>query len=226
MRTPKLALILATANLLAASVAVTAAAQDSASKDATRAATAATAPTLPHDIHDGLTVQADVYTDRGRSKQKFGKADPFAVGVLPVEVTFRNSTDQPLRVDISTIQLEVRLRSGGRQDLDWLAAEDVAALIAHPAGAGAPSSRPRIGPLPIPSGDKKADKLAEILKPLTLNADTIPPMGSIRGFVYFNVSNDIGLADDAVLYIPDVVMLPTKKALMFYEVQLGKSSPN
>jgi len=206
-------------------VTVTSANQDSTAKD-TKGTAAANSAALPHDAHDGLTIQADVYTDRARSKQKFGKADPFAVGVLPVEVTFRNATDKPLRVDINTIQLEVRLRNGGRQDLDWLAAEDVAALIAHPAGAGAPSSRPRIGPLPIPSGDKKADKLAEILKPLTLNADTIPPMGSVRGFVYFNVSNDIGLADDAVLYIPDVVTLPTKKALMFYEVQLGKSAQN
>ena len=76
--------------------------------------------------------------------------------------------------------------------------------------------------MPIPSGDKKADKLAEMLKPLTLDADTIAPMGAVHGFVYFNVSNDIGLADDATLYIPDAVLLPSKKALMFFEVPLGK----
>jgi hypothetical protein len=175
---------------------------------------------LPHDSHDGLTIQADPFTDRARSKEKFGKADPYAVGILPVEVTLRNESNNLIRVDINTIQLEVRLQSGGRQDLDWLSAEDVAALIAHPAGAGAPS-RPRIAGLPIPSGDKKVDKLAEILKPLTLNADTVPPKGAVHGFVYFNMSHEMNLTDGAVLYVPDAVILPSRKTLMFFEVPLA-----
>jgi hypothetical protein len=183
----------------------------------------APAAALPHDSHDGLTIQADPYTDRARSKEKFGKADPYAVGILPVEVTLRNETSNPIRVDINTIQLEVRLQSGGRQDLDWLSAEDVAALIAHPGGAGAPS-RPRIAGLPIPSGDKKVDKMAEILKPMTLDADTVPPKGAVHGFVYFNVSHEMTLADSAVLYVPDAVMLPSRKTLMFFEVPLGPPS--
>jgi len=221
MKNFRLALALAGACISFASLALTAEAQNPGAKDA-KSAVAADAPVLPHDTHDGLTIQADPYTDHARAKQKFGgKADPLSVGILPVEVTLRNATDKPIRVDINTIQLEVRLRNGGRQDLDWISAEDVAALIAHPAGAGAPS-RPRVPGLPIPSGDKKADKLAEILKPLTLDADTISPMGTVHGFVYFNVSNDIGLADDATLYIPDAVMLPSKKALMFFEVPLGR----
>jgi hypothetical protein len=220
MKDLRLALALAIACISLASLALAAATQNTGAKDAKSVAT--DTPALPHDTHDGLTIEADAYTDHARAKQKFGgKADPLSVGILPVEVTLRNATDKPIRVDINTIQLEVRLRNGGRQDLDWISAEDVAALIAHPAGAGGPS-RPRVPGLPIPSGDKKADKLAEILKPLTLNADTISPMGAVHGFVYFNVSNDIGLADDATLYIPDAVLLPSKKALMFFEVPLGK----
>ena len=199
-----------------------ASAQDPGAKVAP--ASGAAGPALPHDSHDGLTIQADAYTDRGRSKEKFGKADPYAVGILPVEVTLRNESNNLIRVDINTIQLEVRLQSGGRQDLDWLAAEDVAALIAHPAGAGAPS-RPKIAGLPIPSGDKKVDKLAEILKPLTLNADTIPPKGTLHGFVYFNVSHEMSLTDSAVLYVPDAVILPSRKTLMFFEVPLGPAAP-
>jgi hypothetical protein len=192
-----------------------ASAQNSGAKTAQAAA-----PALPHDSHDGLTILADPFTDHTRSKEKFGKADPYAVGILPVEVTLRNESSNLIRVDINTIQLEVRLPSGGRQDLDWLSAEDVAALIAHPAGAGAPS-RPRIAGLPIPSGDKKVDKLAEILKPLTLDADTISPKGAVHGFVYFNVSHEMSLADGALLYVPDAVILPSRKTLMFFEVPLG-----
>jgi hypothetical protein len=218
MRTQRLAL--AILGIVFASIPGSAAAQNSTTKDA-KAGTAANAPVLPHDTHDGLTIQADAYTERNRSKEKFGKADPFAAGILAVELTLRNATDKPIRVDINTIQLEVHLRSGGRQDLDWLAAEDVAALIAHPAGASGPS-RPRMPGLPIPTGDKKVDKLAEILKPLTLNADTVPPMGAVHGFIYFNVNSEMGLADNAVLYVPDAVLLPSKKALMFFEVLLGQ----
>jgi hypothetical protein len=187
----------------------------------TQAAQAAPATSvLPHDTHDGLTIQADPYTDRARCKDKFGKADPFPVGILPIEVTLRNDGPNLIRVDINTIQLQVNLRNGSHQDIDWLAAEDVAALIAHPAGAGAPS-RPKIAGLPIPSGDKKVDKLSEILKPLTLDADTIAPRASVHGFVYFNVNHDMNLADSAVLYVPDAVILPSKKVLMFFEVSLA-----
>ncbi len=154
MKNFKLALALAGACISFASLAITAEAQNPGAKDA-KSAVAADAPVLPHDTHDGLTIQADAYTDHARAKQKFGgKADPLSVGILPVEVTLRNATDKPIRVDINTIQLEVRLRNGGRQDLDWISAEDVAALIAHPAGAGAPS-RPRV---PGPADTKRRQK--------------------------------------------------------------------
>ena len=89
-------------------------------QQATPDATAA----LPHDNHDGLTILADPYVDKARSKEKFGKANPLEVGVLPVEVFLRNETDHPIQVNINTIQLEVHLRSGKRQDIDWLSPED------------------------------------------------------------------------------------------------------
>ncbi len=77
----------------------------------------------------------------------------------------------------------------GRQEIDWLPPEDVAGLVAHPGGV-TPSNRPRIAGIPLPSGDKKTDKLAEILRPLTLDADVVPPMGALHGFLYFNVNNE------------------------------------
>jgi hypothetical protein len=185
-------------------------------QQATPDATAA----LPHDNHDGLTILADPYVDKARSKEKFGKANPLEVGILPIEVFLRNETDRPIQVNINTIQLEVHLRSGKRQDIDWLSSEDVAGLIAHPGGA-APSQR-RVAGIPLPTGDKKAEKLAEILRPLTLDSDTVAPMGSLHGFLYFNVNHDPSLASTSVLYVPDVVVIPTKKTLMFFEVPLGK----
>ena len=192
-----------------------------ATKD--KQATADPALALPHDHHDGLTVLADPYTDKARGKEKFGKANPLDAGILPVEIFLRNETNEPIHVDINTIQLEVQLRRGGRQEIDWLPPEDVAGLVAHPGGV-TPSNQKRIAGIPLPSGDKKTDKLAEILRPLTLDADVVPPMGALHGFLYFNVNNEMSLADTAVLYVPDATVIASKKALMFYEVRFGKAA--
>src|SRR5579872_1230740 len=64
--------------------------------------------TLVHDRHDGLDVSADPYIDAERTKKKFGKADPLPAGILAVEVFLRNELDQPIRIDLSTVQLDIR----------------------------------------------------------------------------------------------------------------------
>lgn len=178
-------------------------------------------PALAHDRHDGLDVSADPYTDGERAKKKFGKADPIPAGILPVEVFLRNELDDPIKIDLSTIQLEVRPPEGQRQDIDSLPPVDVARLIAHPEGAGAGSGRrfPQIG---LPNfGDKKTDSMADILRPLSLDADVVPPASTIHGFLYFDMNHQISLARNASLYIPDAMLIPSNKALMFFEVSLA-----
>lgn len=181
-----------------------------------------TAPApLPHDQHSGLTVSVDPYTEAARTKDKFGKANPHDVGVLPVEVFLRNDSDQPMRVNLETVQLEVTLRNGVRQEVDWLRPEEVAKLIAHPSGAADPHQK-RL-PLPIKIGDKNVEKLANVLRPLTLDADVIPPKGTIHGFLYFDVSHEFAIASRSSLYVPDVSIAPGNEPLVFFEVPLRKA---
>jgi hypothetical protein len=178
---------------------------------------------LPHDTHEGLSVSADAYTDVARAKEKFGKASPIPVGILPVEVFLRNETNQPMRVDLSAIQLTVQPPGGRRQDIDSVPVQEVASTVAHPKGPSAPQSRR----FPIGIGsvtDSKTDKMLEVLRPLSLDADAVPPMGVIHGFLFFDLDRDLSLASEASLYVPDVSMVPSQKALMFFEVALGKSS--
>jgi len=178
---------------------------------------------LPQDQHDGLTVSAKPYTDVELAKEKFGKANPMAVGILPVEVFLHNETLEPVRVDVSTIQLSVNFPSGKHQDLDWLSAKEVASVVAHPNGPPAPQSRR----FPIGIGsisDKKTDKMLETIGPLALDADVVPPTATIHGFLFFDVGGRFTLAQDASLYVPDVTSVPSNKPLMFFEVPLGKSS--
>ena len=177
--------------------------------------------TLAHDQHEGMSVSADPYTDAERAKKKFGKADPLPVGILPVEVFLRNELDQPIRIDLSSVQLEVRPPEGTRQEIDSLSSEEVAKTIVHPEGPPGPTTR-RFPPIGIPSGgnDKKVESMKEALHPLALDADVVPPMGMIHGFLFFNLNHDISLATHSSLYIPNATVVPSNKALMFFEVSL------
>lgn len=176
---------------------------------------------LAHDHHDGLNVSADPYTDSERAKKKFGKADPLPAGILPIEVFVRNELDQPIRIDLSTVQLEVRPPEGNHQEVVLLSTEEVAKAIVHPEGPPAPSTR-RFPPIGIPAGgrDKKVESMMEALQPLTLDADVVPPMGTIHGFMYFNMGRNMSLAANSSLYIPDAMIVPSNKPLMFFEVSL------
>jgi hypothetical protein len=176
---------------------------------------------LPQDRHDGMSITADPYVDPARARVKFGRANPLEAGILPLEVFLRNETVQPIRVTLDTIQLEVRLPDGSRQDVDWLRPVEVAYLIAHQGGPADPTLRRLPLPIPLPGQDKKTEKLAEILRPLALDADIVPPMGIIHGFLYFNLSHDMTLVPTASLYLPDAVVIPTAKSLMFFEIPLG-----
>jgi hypothetical protein len=184
---------------------------------------AAKAPApLPSDQHSGLTVSVDPYTEAARTKDKFGKANPHDVGILPVEVFLRNDSDQPMRVNLETVQLEVTLKNGVRQEVDWLRAEEVAKLIAHPSGSADPHQK-RL-PLPMKIGDKNVEKLANVLRPLTLDADVIPPKGTIHGFLYFDVSHEFEIVKRSSLYVPDVSIAPSNEPLVFFEVPLRNAS--
>jgi hypothetical protein len=179
------------------------------------------APSLAHDTHEGMTIAADAYDDRARAKEKFGKADLIGAGILPVEVFLRNESDHPIRIDLNTVQLEVHFRNGDHQEIDSMRPSDAAYKIAHPQGPSGPKNS-RIPRLSLPGGDKKSSKIEDILQPLALDADVVPPMATIHGFLYFDLSRDMSLADKSVLYVPDATVIPGNKPLMFFEVPLAK----
>jgi hypothetical protein len=186
--------------------------------------TTASVPPLSHDQHEGMDVSVDPYITPERAKEKFGKASPIPAGILPVEVFLRNETSQPIRINLSTIQLEVRINDDGRQDIDWLMAEEVADAIVHPGGPPAPQTRRLPLGIPLPSKDKKTEKLAETLRPFLLDADVVPPMATIHGFLFFNMSHKMSLAEKSSLYVPDAAFIPSDKPLMFFEVPLSGAS--
>lgn len=186
------------------------------------AAAARPSDSLPRDQHEGFTIAADSYGDANRAKEKFGKADPVPVGVLPIDVFLTNSTAQPIRIDTDSIQLTVHFENGREQNIDWLPVTEVARMIAHPKGPSNPHA-PRF-PVGVQTGaDTKTDKLIELLRPMALDVSIIPPMATIHGFLFFDMNHNLTLAQRASLYVPDLTNVPEKKPLMFFEVSLGKS---
>lgn len=184
-------------------------------------ATPSSAPSLPHDEHGGMAVSVNPITDSARAKDTFGKANPLPAGILPVEVILQNKTPHAIRINLTTVQLEVHIHDE-RQDVDWLTPGEVANAIVHPEGPPAPKQRrvPIIG-LGIPGNDKKVEKLALILRPLTLDSDVIPPLATIHGFLFFNLSHELNQVPSSSLYLPDAVFLPSNDPLIFFEVPLG-----
>jgi hypothetical protein len=181
---------------------------------------AASPAALPQDKHEGVTMSVDAYTKVARGKETFGKANPLAVGILPVEVFFKNDTDLPVKLDLDTIQLEVHSGGGDRhQDIDWLEPVQVATAVAHPKGPSEPKVRRFPLGVSLPKDDKR-DKMLEILKPLALNSDIVPPAGTIHGFLFFDVAGQIPAPGEATLYVPDLTVATSNKPLMFFEVAL------
>lgn len=182
----------------------------------------ATSP-LPEDTHEGITLSVDAYTHAVRGKEKFGKANPLAVGILPVEVFFKNENAIPVKVDLDSIQLEVRPDGGRKQDVDWMLPSEVAKAVAHPKGDEQPKARR------FPAGDSepkdaKSDKMLALLKPFALDTDILPPNGTIHGFLFFDVGGKIPAPGEATLYVPNLTEATSRKALMFFEVSLEGSA--
>ncbi len=175
-----------------------------------------------HDRHEGLLVAADPYTDATRAKERFGKANPLDAGILPIEIFFRNETDKPMRIKLHTIRLEIEPPGAPHQQLEVLTADDVAGRIAHPGGTPNPeTARHRVPrPIPMPSHDKKQEKLAAILHPLELGSDVVAPSATVHGFIFFDLNHDFSLLANASLYVPDVRPIGAGQPLTYFEVGL------
>jgi len=179
--------------------------------------------TLPaRDSHEGLLIAADPYADPERSKQAFGKDDPAKGGVLPIDVYFRNDTDQAIRIDLNTIRLEVDPPDEERQKVEALSVKEVAVLVVHPRGPADPSAtRKRVpAPIPMPKHDKAVDKAAAALQPFAFDSDVLPPHSTLHGFFFFDFGHDTSSLRYADLYVPDVTVITGNKLLMYFDVPL------
>ena len=172
------------------------------------------------ESHEGLTIIASPWTNADLYKDKFGKNSPFKAGIVAIHLSFRNDSNQAIKVNSDRIQLQVRLSDDNRQNLDTLTPEDVADAIRNPGARDITTKRKR-----IPGGkgwrDKHWDEIVQATQNAGLPTQLIAPHSTMQGLVFFDLRGQMDLLDTAHLYIPDLTTLETNHSLLYFEIDLG-----
>lgn len=178
------------------------------------------------ETHAGLTIAVDPYVDAPRTKQKFGKKHPFDANIMPVEVFFKNETNQAIRVHLEDIRLLISPPEGGRQRLEPLDFETVIEKTLHEEKGGPEVTKPRV-PIPIPRSkpnrSKEWKKLEESWEAFLLTGDVLPPQSVMRGFLFFDMGRHMDWAPYSRLLVPRLKVIETNQELFFFEVDFSKA---
>jgi len=176
------------------------------------------------DSHEGLTIAAEPWLSAERYKQAFPKKSPYAAGILAIKVTLRNDSAESIKVGIERIRLNLTFDDNNRQELPALTSEQLADAVLHPR---VKANKPRL-PLPIPSSsggrDKTWHEYQRLAEDKGLHASVVAPQSTTEGLLYFDLQNQFDLLANAHLYIPDLIALEKNQALMFFDIDLSRSS--
>jgi hypothetical protein len=176
------------------------------------------------ESHEGMTISARPWTAPALYKEKFHKKSPYTAGIVGVQVTFRNDSDDSLKVNLERIRLNITLSEDNRQALDPLTSEQAADVILQPSAKNLGRSR-----FPIPIGgpkvghDKKWVEVEQELREAGVKASIVAPHSSVQGLLYFDLRGQFDLLNSSRLYIPDVVALEKNRGLLYFEIDLSQA---
>jgi hypothetical protein len=182
------------------------------------------------ESHEGLTVSALPWTDPAQYKEKFPKKSPFAGGVLAVQVSFRNDSDESVRVNLERIRLTVQLADDNRQEVPSLNSEELADAVLKPKGKDPTASRGPKLPIPVGGGSKGGrDKHWAELQTEAQNAavpsSVVGAHSTVQGLLYFDLQDQFDLLQNAHLYVPQLVQMQSGRALTFFDIDLSRHGP-
>ncbi|GAC1620476.1 MAG: hypothetical protein NVS9B13_10820 [Candidatus Acidiferrum sp.] len=178
------------------------------------------------ESHEGLTISARPWSNADLYKDKFGKNSPFKVGLVAIQVSFRNDTNQAIKVNLDKIQLLLRLSEEDRQNLDSLTPEDVADAVRNPGARDITATRKRIPAKTRGWRDKHWDEILQAAQDAGLPSRLIAPHSTMQGLVFFDLRGQLDLLDSAHVYIPDLITLETNHPLFYFEIDLGRHASN
>jgi hypothetical protein len=179
------------------------------------------------ETHEGLTISAQPWTDAALYKEKFPKKSPFAVGIVAMQVAFRNDSNESMKVSLNRIRLSFQIDQDNRQELQSLTPAQVADQVLKPGGKDPSQSRSKI-PLPVSvphSGkDKHWTELEQQAENAGVPANVIAPHSTVQGLLYFDLQGQFDLLNGARLYVPDVLVMENNRSLTYFEIELSRSA--
>ena len=176
------------------------------------------------ESHEGLTISALPWTDAAKYKDKFPKKSPYAAGILAIEVSFRNDSDESVKINLSRIRLTVHVDAENTQELPSLSAEELVQAVLKPGGKDPTAKRNKV-PLPVPipkgSGGKSADELHRQAQEAGVPTGVVAPRSTVTGLLYFDLQGQFDLLETAHLYVPELVLMRGNRALTYFDIDLG-----
>lgn len=182
------------------------------------------------ESHEGMTIGVDPWTQPSRYKEKFTKKTPLSGGIVALRVSFRNTTDTSVKVDLRSIRLSLQLEEDNRQEIPSLNAEQVADTVLLKNNGKDPTTQ-RI-PLPVPLSKSKGgrDKNWEAFRDECQNAGVpsgvVAAHSTVEGLLYFDLRGEVDLLQSARLYIPNLTTMGENRQLSYFDIDLGHSASN
>jgi hypothetical protein len=180
------------------------------------------------DSHEGMTIGVDAWTQASQYKAKFPKKSPFSKGVIALHVSFRNTSDESIKIDLPHIRLLLQLNEEERQELEPLTANEVADTVLVKDNVKDPTIKRN--PLPLPVGksgggkDKNWTEFRDDCQNAAVPTSVVAAHSTVEGLVYFDLHGETELLPTARLYVPNLTMMSTKQPLSYFEIPLGASS--
>jgi hypothetical protein len=182
------------------------------------------------DTHEGMSIGVEPWTQAIAYKQKFPKKSPFSGGVVALQMTFRNESDESIKIDVQSIRLILLIGEDNRQELSPLTAEDVADAVLLSNNGKDPTQRRNPLPIPVgkprPSRDKNWTELKEACQNAAVPSSVVGAHSTLVGLLYFDLRSEWDLLQTAKVYLPNLVSMSTKQPLSYFEIDLSHGATN
>ncbi|HEY1467673.1 MAG TPA: hypothetical protein VGF61_01420 [Candidatus Acidoferrum sp.] len=177
------------------------------------------------DTHEGMTIGVEPWTQASLYKQKFPKKSPFSGGVAALQMTFRNDSDESIKIDVQSIRLLLVIGEDNRQELSPLTAEDVADTVLLSNNGKDPTQRRNPLPIPVgkprPSRDKNWVELKDACQNAGVPSSVVAAHSTLEGLVYFDLRSEWDLLQTAKVYVPSLASMSTRRPLSYFEIDLS-----
>ena len=177
------------------------------------------------DTHEGMSIGVEPWTQAIAYKQKFPKKSPFSGGVVALQMTFRNDSDESIKIDVQRIRLLLLMGEDNRQELSPLTPEDVADTVLLSNNGKDPTQRRNPLPIPVgkprPSRDRNWTELKDACQNAAVPSSVVAAHSTLVGLVYFDLRSDWDLLQNAKVYLPSLMSMSTRRPLSYFEIDLS-----